>query len=92
MPRSTARTPDGAGDPPARRASDGGKYGRLNRERVLASALEIVDRDGLQALSMRGLGAELGVEAMALYRYADGKDALLDGLVEAFVGELEAVL
>ncbi|MFI7008698.1 TetR/AcrR family transcriptional regulator [Streptomyces sp. NPDC050145] len=92
MPESSARTSDGSGDAPARRASDRGKYGRLNRERVLAAALEVVDRDGLEGLSMRGLGAELGVEAMALYRYADGKGALLDGLVEAFFGELEAGL
>lgn len=74
---------------PARRASDRGRYGRLSRERVLASALELVDRDGLSALSMRRLGAELGVEAMALYRYAASKDALLDGLVEALYLELE---
>jgi AcrR family transcriptional regulator len=74
---------------PARRASDRGKYGRLNRERVLTAALELVDREGLTALSMRRLGAELGVEAMALYRYAEGKDALLDGLVEALYLELE---
>lgn len=74
---------------PARRASDRGHYGRLSRERVLASALELVDRDGLSALSMRRLGAELGVEAMALYRYAASKDALLDGLVEALYLELE---
>ncbi|QNS07897.1 TetR/AcrR family transcriptional regulator [Streptomyces xanthii] len=92
MPKGSARSSDGGGDPPARRASDRGKYGRLNRERVLAAALEVVDRDGLEGLSMRGLGAELGVEAMALYRYADGKGALLDGLVEAFFGELEAAL
>ncbi|MEV5319975.1 TetR/AcrR family transcriptional regulator C-terminal domain-containing protein [Streptomyces sp. NPDC052687] len=59
---------------------------------MLASALEIVDRDGLSGLSMRRLGAELGVEAMALYRYASGKDALLDGLVEAFCLELEREL
>jgi AcrR family transcriptional regulator len=75
-----------------RRASDRGRYGRLTKERVLASALEIVDRDGLSGLSMRKLGAELGVEAMALYRYASGKDALLDGLVEGFCLELEADL
>ncbi|MFG2309883.1 TetR/AcrR family transcriptional regulator C-terminal domain-containing protein [Streptomyces sp. NPDC048566] len=75
-----------------RRASDRGRYGRLSRERVLASALEVVDRDGLSGLSMRRLGAELGVEAMALYRYASGKDALLDGLVEAFCQELETEL
>lgn len=73
----------------ARRASDRGRYGRLNRERVLAAALALVDREGLSALSMRRLGAELGVEAMALYRYASSKDALLDGLVEALYLELE---
>jgi AcrR family transcriptional regulator len=85
-----ARRKDGGGDPsPARRASDRGRYGRLSRERVLASALELVDREGLSALSMRRLGAELGVEAMALYRYAASKDALLDGLVEALYLELE---
>ena len=74
---------------PARRASDRGRYGRLNRERVLTAALALVDREGLSALSMRRLGAELGVEAMALYRYAASKDALLDGLVEALYLELE---
>ena len=79
----------GAGASPARRAGDRGRYGRLSRERVLASALKLVDQEGLSALSMRKLGAELGVEAMALYRYADGKDALLDGLVEALYLELE---
>lgn len=79
----------GSGDKPARRASDRGRYGRLSRERVLAAALELVDREGLSALSMRRLGAELGVEAMALYRYAAGKDSLLDGLVEALYLELE---
>ncbi|MCL7425877.1 TetR/AcrR family transcriptional regulator [Streptomyces sp. YS415] len=72
-----------------RRAGDRGRYGRLSRERVLASALELVDREGLSALSMRRLGGELGVEAMALYRYASSKDALLDGLVEALYVELE---
>ncbi|WP_405727514.1 TetR/AcrR family transcriptional regulator [Streptomyces sp. NBC_00028] len=74
---------------PARRASDRGRYGRLSRERVLAAALDLVDREGLTALSMRRLGTELGVEAMALYRYASSKDALLDGLVEAVYSELE---
>ncbi|MET9894497.1 TetR family transcriptional regulator [Streptomyces sp. NPDC006465] len=74
---------------PARRASDRGHYGRLSRERVLAAALDLVDQEGLSALSMRRLGARLGVEAMALYRYAEGKDALLDGLVEALYLELE---
>ncbi|MXM64523.1 TetR family transcriptional regulator [Streptomyces sp. HUCO-GS316] len=78
-----------SGADPARRASDRGRYGRLSRERVLAAALELVDREGLSTLSMRRLGAELGVEAMALYRYASSKDALLDGLVEALYLELD---
>ncbi|MFF9772238.1 TetR/AcrR family transcriptional regulator [Streptomyces sp. NPDC013978] len=81
-----------SGQGAGRRAGDRGRYGRLNRERVLATALEVVDREGLGALSMRRLGAELGVEAMALYRYAAGKEDLLDGLVEALYLELEAVL
>ncbi|MGW7198816.1 TetR/AcrR family transcriptional regulator [Streptomyces chryseus] len=80
--------PKESGDGRGRRAGDRGRYGRLSRERVLATALEVVDRDGLSGLSMRKLGAELGVEAMALYRYAPSKDALLDGLVEAFCQEL----
>ncbi|WP_238697597.1 TetR/AcrR family transcriptional regulator C-terminal domain-containing protein [Streptomyces sp. E2N166] len=54
----------------------------------MASALKVVDRDGLPGLSMRGLG----IDAMALYRYASGKDELLDGLVGAFFLEVEADL
>ncbi|WP_151482247.1 TetR/AcrR family transcriptional regulator [Streptomyces albicerus] len=87
--RKPRRKGEGAGAAPARRASDRGRYGRLSRERMLASALELVDREGLSALSMRRLGAELDVEAMALYRYAASKDALLDGLVEAVHLQLE---
>ena len=87
---------DGKDDqPPAptgRRAADHGRYGRLSRDRVLSTALELVDREGLSALSMRRLGAELGVEAMALYRYAPSKEALLDGLVEALYLELHRLL
>ncbi|MFI7140950.1 TetR/AcrR family transcriptional regulator [Streptomyces massasporeus] len=70
-------------------ADEDGRHGRLSRERVLAAALDLVDREGLAALTMRRLGAELGVEAMSLYRYAPGKTALLDGVVEALFLELE---
>jgi len=49
---------------------------------VLDAALDLVDRDGVAALSMRHLGAELGVEAMTVYQYLPNKDALLDGIVE----------
>jgi AcrR family transcriptional regulator len=82
----------GDGPSQGRRAADRGRYGKLSRERVLAAALELVDREGLSALSMRRVGSELGVEAMALYRYAPSKDALLDGLVEALYLELQDFL
>ncbi|MFE0462217.1 TetR/AcrR family transcriptional regulator [Kitasatospora sp. NPDC058965] len=62
--------------------------GRLTRSKVLAAAIALVDRQGLAALTMRRLATELGVEPMALYRYAAGKDALLDGMVEGFYAEV----
>lgn len=60
----------------------------LSREKVLAAALSLVDREGVAALSMRKLGAELGVEAMTLYYYVPNKDAVLDGLVDAAVSRV----
>ena len=57
----------------------------LNRERILEAAVDFVDREGLEALSMRKLGAELGVEAMSLYNHVPSKGALLDGMVEVFL-------
>ena len=57
----------------------------LSRDRVLAAALDLADRDGVAKLSMRRLGAALGVEAMTLYYYVPNKAALLDGLVELVV-------
>ncbi|MEU4208450.1 TetR/AcrR family transcriptional regulator C-terminal domain-containing protein [Streptomyces sp. NPDC026206] len=59
-----------------------GERAGLTREQVLDAALELADREGVKALTMRRLGTELGVEAMTLYHYVAGKDALLDGLVE----------
>lgn len=54
----------------------------VTRDMVLDAAMALADRDGLAALTMRRLAAELGVEAMTLYHHVPGKDALLDGLVE----------
>ena len=48
----------------------------------MRAALAIVDAEGLDALTMRRLGKELGVEAMSLYKHAAGKDDVLDGIVE----------
>src|SRR5215208_484986 len=61
----------------------------LNRRRILEAAVRLVDREGLEALSMRKLGSELGVEAMSLYNHVPNKGALLDGMVEVLLGELE---
>jgi AcrR family transcriptional regulator len=55
---------------------------RLTRQRVLEAALALVDADGLETLSMRKLGAALGVEAMSVYKHVANNDALLDGLVD----------
>jgi AcrR family transcriptional regulator len=60
----------------------------LSRERVLLVAIELADRGGVEALSMRKLGQELGVDAMAPYRHVRNKDDLLDGLVEAILGQI----
>jgi AcrR family transcriptional regulator len=57
---------------------------------VLRAAVVLADREGLKALSMRRLGAELGVEAMTLYHHLPSKDALLDGLVEQLVAGVTA--
>src|ERR1700753_2724570 len=66
-----------------RMASRGqGKHAGRSRELVLDAAVALVDRDGLDGLSRRKLGAALGVEAMTVYHYVPNKAALLDGLVE----------
>jgi len=60
----------------------------LSRSRIAQAALAIVDREGLEALSMRRLGAELGVEGMAIYRHFPNKAAVLTGVVEVLLAEL----
>jgi AcrR family transcriptional regulator len=59
----------------------------LNREIVLRAALVIIDRDGVEGLTMRRLGQALGRDPMALYRYAANKNALLDGVVELVMSQ-----
>ena len=54
----------------------------LSRERVLRAAIGLADAEGIEALSMRKLARELGVEAMSLYNHVANKDAILDGIVE----------
>ncbi|MEU3609206.1 TetR/AcrR family transcriptional regulator C-terminal domain-containing protein [Streptomyces sp. NPDC035033] len=64
-----------------------GQRAGLTRQAVLEAALRLVDQEGLKALSMRRLGAELGVEAMTLYHHVPNKTALLDGVIERVVAE-----
>ncbi|AIY15646.2 TetR family transcriptional regulator [Pimelobacter simplex] len=54
----------------------------LSPQRIVVAAVEVADRDGLGAVSMRNVGKALGVEAMSLYHHVAGKEALLDALVE----------
>lgn len=60
----------------------------LSRERVLSTALQLVDDEGVDALSMRRLGRELGVEAMSLYSYVENKQDLVEGVVEQVFREM----
>ena len=61
----------------------------LTRERVLRAAVELADREGIGALSMRRIGQELGVEAMSLYNHVANKEEILDGVVDLIVGEID---
>jgi len=61
---------------------------QLTRERVVAAAVELADRDGIESISMRRLAQELGVEAMSLYTHVRNKDDLLDGMVDAVIGQI----
>jgi AcrR family transcriptional regulator len=62
----------------------------LDRARIIDGAIAFVDAHGLPMLTMRRLGAALGVEAMSLYRYVPGREDLLDGVVDTVVDELFA--
>ncbi|WP_232661629.1 TetR/AcrR family transcriptional regulator [Pseudonocardia sp. TRM90224] len=64
----------------------------LNRERVLRAAVALADAEGIAALSMRKVGAELGVEAMSLYKHVANKADLLDGMIDLVFAEIELPL
>ena len=61
----------------------------LTRERIVEAALRVMDADGLEAVTMRRLGRELGVEAMSLYNHVEDKDALLRGALARVLSEFE---
>lgn len=61
----------------------------LSHERIVTQALEIVDTQGLDALSMRGLAKALSVEPMSLYHWFPSRDHLLDALLDNFLSLVE---
>ncbi|WP_327011340.1 TetR/AcrR family transcriptional regulator C-terminal domain-containing protein [Dactylosporangium sp. NBC_01737] len=62
----------------------------LSRERVLTAAVALADEHGIQALTMRRLAVDLGVEAMSLYYHLPDKETLLDGVAETVIAEIVA--
>jgi AcrR family transcriptional regulator len=70
-------------------AAVGPRRRTLTRARVVEAALALVEREGLEALTMRRLGRELGVEGMALYTHVRDKADLLDAVAERVLEDLE---
>lgn len=60
----------------------------LDRAQVITAAIDLADREGIEAVSMRKLGQELGIEAMSLYTHVQGKGDLLDGMADAIVASV----
>ena len=78
--------------PPADRddgAASANPDGRITRDIVLAAALALIDRDGVDGLSMRRLARVLGRDPMILYRHTPNKAALLDGVAETVLAQLK---
>lgn len=61
----------------------------LSRERIVEAALDLLDAEGLEAVSTRRLAAELGVSGPSLYNHVATKDELLDAVTEAVLGEVD---
>ncbi|MGH8940838.1 MAG: TetR family transcriptional regulator, partial [Actinomycetes bacterium] len=70
-------------------AASGERRAPLSRERVLRAAIALADEAGIESLTMRRLGQELGVEAMSLYRHVANKDDILDGIVDLVLGDID---
>ena len=85
IPPPADRTADDSASGNSDSASGNGK---ITRDVVLAAALEIIDRDGADALSKRRLARALNRDPMIIYRHASGKDAVLDGVAETILGQL----
>jgi AcrR family transcriptional regulator len=69
-------------------AANGRDDGPVSRSTILQAALRIIDRDGIDGLSMRRLSEEVGRDPTVLYRHIPSKAALLDGVAEIVLGQL----
>ncbi|GAA5192152.1 GntR family transcriptional regulator [Rugosimonospora acidiphila] len=85
--RVPGREPPPAGQRPSAGRQRGGGEAELTRERIVRAGIEIADAEGLDALSMRGVAARLGVSAMSPYRYVDGREHLVLLMADAAFGE-----
>ncbi|MGW0465717.1 TetR/AcrR family transcriptional regulator [Streptomyces sp. NPDC003027] len=72
-----------------RAARAGGGPAGLDRDRIVAAAIRMLDEEGLAKLSMRKLATELGVTAMSLYWYVDTKDDIIEYAVDTVYGEID---
>jgi AcrR family transcriptional regulator len=61
----------------------------LSRDRIITTARDLADRDGLDAVTLRRLAAELGVHVTSLYNHVPTRDAIVDGIVELLIAEGE---
>ena len=68
-----------------------GRPSQRSRAEITAAAVAIADREGLDAVSMRRVAAELGTGAASLYRYLDTREDLLDLMTDAVTGEFSLV-
>jgi AcrR family transcriptional regulator len=85
------RPPAKRDDPHKKPASRGRKRARvatLSQDTIAAAALALIDKEGVDALSFRRLGQELGCEAMSLYHYFPSKAHLLDAVIDRVIGAL----
>lgn len=74
---------------PASSAAAAVPAGRLTRERIVGAALELIDHDGIGALTMRRVADELGVQASSLYNHVRSKDELLDAVAETVIQDVD---
>ncbi|MFV0433803.1 MAG: TetR/AcrR family transcriptional regulator [Leucobacter sp.] len=61
----------------------------LSKQRVVAEAVRLADREGMDVLSMRRLASTLGAGAMSLYHYVASKDELMDAMIDLVFEEIE---